>query len=156
MRKIVIVLIGICLLFGLSSCIEDSYQGYTSSNLVAKGIPLNYDEDEYYECPSSLWNKAEIISNYDAFVEYMFKLDYTEEFFLENELLVFSVTCCSSDNMKFKDVLIKEGKLYPIYTRRRIGKYEPVTEDFIVLAYYVELVKSDSYQVGEILFEYHK
>lgn len=158
MRKIMLVFIGICLLLGLSSCKEDSYlnKGYASIDLDAKGIPLNYDGEDYYECPSSLWNKVEVISTYDTMLKYKFKLDYTEEFFEEKELLFFSATCCSSDNMKYKEILLKDDKLYPIYTRRKIGKNEPVTEDFIVLSYYVELEKSDSYQAGEILFEYHK
>lgn len=158
MGKKILTRIVIFMLFGLSSCMEETnlYKDYASSNLVAKAIPLNHDDDNGGYGYPSLWNKVYIISTYEFFEEYKFKLAYTKEFFEEKELMVFSVTCCSSDDMKFKDVLLKEGKLYPIYTRRRIGKDEFVTEDFIVLPYCVELEKSDSYQAGEILFEYHK
>nr|MDE7105809.1 hypothetical protein [Anaeroplasmataceae bacterium] len=158
MGKKILTLIGFFMLFGLSSCMEERnlYKDYASSNLVAKEIPLNHDDNNGGYGYPTLWDEVYIISTFESFEEYKFKLVYTEEFFEDKELLVFSVTCCSSDDMKFKDILLKEGKLYPIYTRRRIGKNEFVTEDFIVLPYFVELEKSDSYQAGEILFEYHK
>lgn len=84
----------------------------------------------------------------------IFTLIIRKNIFKMNNLLVFAVDCCSSDQMEFSEILQTEGRLYPLFYRTEIKDGEPVTSDFIVLSFCVEIAKNDNYSVGEIIYKY--
>ena len=149
MKKIVsLILALITLLSSLTACGMDKYKDYHVANIQAKGFTLG-DEDLIFET-----NTVELITDYEKYSSYHFNLDYTEGFFENNNLLVFIVTSCSSDQMKYVELRNKDGMLYPLFELKKIGENEPVTEDFIVHSYCVEISKEFEYKAGEIIYNY--
>ena len=69
-------------------------------------------------------------------------------------MLVFIVQSCSSDQMEFVELREKEGVLYPLFEREKIGENDPVTEDIIISSYCVEISKKFEYKAGEIIYNY--
>ena len=140
-------------IFAFSAC-TDPYKDYVASGLEAKGIPVNY-EDEYLASYDKFgYGKAETFIDYESYAVYNFNLDYTESYFELNNLIVFVVCCCSSDEMEFGEILENDGKLYPMFYRKKIGYGQAVTTDFIVMSYCVEITKESEYKVGEIIYRY--
>ncbi len=154
-KKLLIpLLLIISCMSAFSACTDDPYKNYKASGLEAKSIPFNYEDD--YLTPYDMfgYGKAETFTDYESFVAYDFNLDYSESYFESNNLIVFVVSCCSSDEMEFGEILENDGKLYPLFYRKKIADGQPVTEDFIVMAYCVEIAKDSEYKVGEIIFRY--
>lgn len=145
------------LLFILSGCIfvfsacTDPYKDYKSSGIEVKAIPFTYDDEGSYTFG---YNKTELFTDYENYAAYNLNLDYTKSYFELNNLIVFVVSCCSSDEMEFGEILENEGKLYPMFYRKKIGNNQPVTDDFIVMSYCVEISKETDYKVGEIIYRY--
>ena len=97
---------------------------------------------------------VELITDYETYSAYQFDLDYTEGFFENNNLLVFIVQSCSSDQMEYVELREKDGVLYPLFERAKIGENDPVTEDIIISSYCVEISKELEYKAGEITYNY--
>lgn len=138
----------------MSACTDDPYKNYKASGLEAKGIPFNYEDD--YLAPYDMfgYGKVETFTDYDSFVAYNFNLNYTKSYFELNNLIVFVASSCSFDEMEFVEILENDGKLYPMFYRKKIADGQPVTDDFIVMAYCVEISKGSEYNVGEIIYRY--
>ena len=134
-----------------TGCAQDPYQDYIASGLEVKEFPFDLENEKNV---SFGFEKAEILTDFQAYSAYDFSLDYTEEYFERNNLLVFVVNGCSSDQTEFSEILQKEGKLYPVFLRAEIQDGEPVTEDFIVLSFCAEIPKSEQDSVGEIIYRY--
>ena len=134
-----------------ASCAENPYKDYISSGLKAKAVPLGFDENESLVL-SLPKEQAKIFVDYESYAAYALPLDYTEEFFVKNNLLIFTSVACSSDEMQFLDILTHDGKLYPCYSRVKISS--GLTEDIIYFPYYAELAKSDDYKLGEVIYKY--
>ncbi len=136
-------------------CTENPYRDYEVSGFEAPKMTFNYQNEDVY---TSGFDKIKLFTDYQNYssyhFEYNFDIDYNKKFFETNNLLIIVVSCNSSDNMMLKDVLINDGKLYPLFDRNKIKDGDPVAEDFIVLAYYVEIPESDNYNVGEIIYNY--
>lgn len=147
-----LVLIAVCLL-ALTACAEDPYRDYASSGLEAKGISFRY-EDRLENYDRFDYHKAEIFTDSASYSLSPFAPAYSDAYFEQNDLLIFVVSCCSSDEMEFCEILEKDGTLYPLFYRKKIGKNQPVTDDIIVMPYCVELPKAAAYQAGEILYRY--
>lgn len=158
MRKISRVLT--MLLFACSStvifasCATDPYKEYVSSGLKAKEFLLKGEES----CISSFLvstlstENAKIFNDFESYAAYDFPLEYTEEFFEKNNLLVFVAVAGSSDEMQFLDILTHDGKLYPCYSRVKISS--GVAEDIIYFSYCAELSKTDNFKLGEVIYKY--
>lgn len=129
----------------------DPYKDYLASSIEAAPMPLGSAHEVAFSFGS---NRAELFCDYQSFAAEKLPLNYTEGYFENNDLLVFATHCCSSDNMKFGEVLENEGKLYPVFYRDYIPDGAAVTEDFIVLIYYAEVPKSAGYTLGEVIFRY--
>lgn len=153
MRKIFVafVFIGFSVLLTFTGCAQDPYREYASSGLEVKELPFDYKEENSYTFG---FNKAEIFTDHQGYLKYGFSLDYTANYFQSNNLLVVVVSCCSSDEMEFSEILQKDGKLYPAFYRKKIKAGEPVTEDFIVLSFCAEIPKGEGYSLGEIIYKY--
>lgn len=136
------------LLISMTACATDKYKDYSSTNLQADTFPIE-DTDLIFEK-----NTVELITDYETYSAYQFNLDYTESFFENNNLLVFIVQSCSSDKMKFVEIREKDGILYPLFERKKLGVNDPVTEDIIISSYCVEISKELEYKAGEIIYNY--
>ena len=150
MKKAVSVIIAVVMLLScLTACGTDKYKDYHATDMQAKGFMQG---DEVLMNFKS--NTVELITDYEKYISYQFNLDYTVEFFANNNLLVFIVTSCSSDQMKYVEIRNKDGLLYPLFERKKIGENEPITDDFIVHSYCVEISKEFEYKAGEIIYNY--
>ena len=147
-KKIALILVLITLLSCLTACGTDKYKDYHATNMQAISFLTGDDESSFK------MNTVELITDYEKYSSYRFNLDYTEEFFENNNLLMFVVSSCSSDQMKYIELREKDGLLYPLFERKKIGKNEPVTEDFIISAHCVEISKEFEYKAGEIIYNY--
>lgn len=136
----------------LAGCAEVSDKDYVSSGLKAEMIPFDVENNLIVSSLSA--EKARIIVDYESYAAYDLPLDYTEDFFEENNLLVFMTSACSSDKMQFLDILIHDGKLYPCFSRVKLGQNDPVTDDIFYLLYCAELAKADDYQLGEVIYKF--
>lgn len=56
--------------------------------------------------------------------------------------------------MKFGEILENDGKLFPMFYRKKIAVDQPVTDDFIIFSYCAEISKEAEYKVGEIIYRY--
>ena len=149
MRKVLsLILVAITFLFCLTACKTDKYKDYHVTNMQAKGFTPG-DEDLIFET-----NTVELIADYEKYSSYHFNLDYTEGFFENNSLLVFIVMSCSSDQMEYVEIREKEGVLYPLFERKKLGEKDPVTEDIIYHSYCVEISKEVEYKAGEVIYNY--
>lgn len=157
MRKIARTFALLLMAFGFAaisaSCAEDPYKEYVSSGLQAKAISLGYDENESLVLSISK-DRAKIFADYESYAACDFPLDYTETFFEENNLLVFTTIASSSDGMKFLDILTYEGKLYPCYSRVKLGPNDAIAEDILFFPYCAEFAKSDDLKLGEVIYQY--
>ncbi len=95
-----------------------------------------------------------MITDYETYSAYQFNLNYTESFFENNNLLVFIVQSCSSDDIKFNELRERDGILYPLFEREEIGANDPVTDDIIISSYCIEISKELEYKAGEIIYNY--
>lgn len=153
-RLVTAFLLLISCIFVFSACkngaVDDPYKNYKSAGLKVKSIAVDYENDDIL----SLCDRIELFSDHKSYAAYKFHLNYTESYFELNDLLVFAVKCCSSDEMKFGEIFENEKMLYPLFSRKEIADGQPVTDDVIVLAYCVELPKDTEYKVGKIIFRY--
>ena len=147
-KALSLVLALITLLFCLSACGTDKYKDYQATNMQAKTFSTEYD-NLIFEADT-----VELIADYETYSAYQFNLDYTESFFENNNLLVFIVQSCSSDQMEFVELREKDSVLYPLFERAKIGENDPVTEDIIISSYCVEISKQFEYKAGEIVYNY--
>ena len=147
-KTLSLILALITLLFCLTACRIDKYKDYHATNMEAKTFTTYYD-DLIFET-----NTVELITDYETYSAYQFDLDYTEGFFENNNLLVFIVQSCSSDQMKYVELREKDGVLYSLFERAKIGENDPVTEDIIISSYCVEISKELEYKAGEIIYNY--
>lgn len=148
-KKLLIpLLLLISCMFAFSAC-TDQYKDYKAAGLEVKSIPFTY-----YEEVSFGYNKVELITDYETYAAYNFNLDYNESYFELNNLIVFIVSCCSSDEMVFGEILENDGKLYPMFYRKKIGNNQPVTDDFIIIPCCVEISKETEYEIGGIIYRY--
>ncbi|MBR2969285.1 MAG: hypothetical protein IKC36_05530 [Clostridia bacterium] len=147
-KALSLVLSLITLLFCMTACETDKYKDYHATNMEAKTFTTYYD-DLIFET-----NTVELITDYETYSAYQFDLDYTEGFFENNNLLVFIVQSCSSDQMKYVELREKDGVLYSLFERAKIGENDPVTEDIIISSYCVEISKELEYKAGEIIYNY--
>lgn len=141
-------------LFVFPSCSEAAYNvpnKYTPLGLKAQMVSLNYSKDNVVSLED---NTIELISEYTRYMFYNFNLGYTASFFTSQDLLIFSVKYCSSDEMEFYDILEEEGTLYPLFYRKEIKSDQPTTDDEIVSLYYVEVLKENQYKVGKIIYRF--
>lgn len=143
-----------CGFFVFSACANDSYQqdtykNYKSSELEVKGISV--DEEALF---SFGYNRMELISDYQSYIAYSFHLGYTESYFESNDLLIFVVECCTSDQMTFDEILENEKQLYPLFSRKKIDRNQVVTSDSIIMSYCSEVTKKTEYKIGEIIYRY--
>ncbi len=134
--------------------LKDPYKDYVSSGLEVKSMDLNDEEFLGVDFLKIAENKVGRITTYESYAKYTPKLGYTESFFKLNDLIVFAVTCCSSDEMEFAEILKNDGKLYPLFYRKDIKPNQTVTTDIITMAYYVEIPKESEYKAGEIIYRY--
>ena len=151
MRRFLLIITSIlCVL--ISGCAKsDPYADYQSSNVQAKTFSADFENYHLFS-----YDKMELITDYETYASYQFGVNYTEEYFEDNNLLIFVVSSCSSDGMQFQELLENDGKLYPCFLRNRIGRNEPVTDDFGVYSACVELPKDSEYKAGEIIFRYRE
>ena len=147
-KTISLVFALITFLLCLTACETDKYIDYHATNMEAKTFTTYYD-DLIFETDT-----VELITDYETYSAYQFDLDYTEGFFENNNLLVFIVQSCSSDQMKYVELREKDGALYPLFERAKIGANDPVTEDVIISSYCVEISKELEYKAGEIIYNY--
>ena len=145
----ILILLSLMTLF--AGCAKDPYKDYVACGLEVNEMPFDTENEKNW---SFGFGKAAIFTDYQSYSEYDFYLDYTEEYFELNNLLVCAVSCCSSDQMEFCEILQHEGKLYPLFYRAEIKDGEPVTDDFIVLSFCAEISKSDNYSCGEVIYRY--
>ena len=138
-----------CLLFNMTACETDKYKDYHATNMQVKTFSTEYD-NLVFEVDT-----VKLIIDYKTYSTYRFNLDYTESFFENNNLLVFIVRSCSSDEMKFNEIREKDGILYPLFERKKIGMNEPITEDIIISSYCVEISKELEYKAGGIIYNYN-
>lgn len=136
------------LLISMTACEADKYKDYNATNMQADTFSIE-NNDLVFET-----NTVELITDYETYLAYQFNLDYTESFFENNNLLVFIVQSCSSDKMKFVEIREKDGILYPLFERKKLGVNDPVTEDIIISSYCVEISKELEYKAGEIIYNY--
>ncbi|MBE7079907.1 MAG: hypothetical protein E7371_01565 [Clostridiales bacterium] len=149
MKKAVsLILALITLLFCLTACGIDKYKDYHATNMQTKIFLTEYD-NLIFETDT-----VELITDYEDYSAYQFNLDYTEGFFKNNDLLVFIVQSCSSDQMEFVEMREKDGVLYPLFERKKIGENDPITDDIIISSYCVEISKELEYKAGEIIYNY--
>ena len=143
---------------GLPACkgkpIDDPYKGYIATEFEINEIPLDYESDYLKSFDKFGYNKIVIFTDYESYSVYDFNLHYTESYFELNDLLVFVVSACSSDEMELGEILQNEGRLYPLFYRARLAEDAPITSDFIIMPYYVELAKDAAYKGGEIILRY--
>jgi hypothetical protein len=146
----------LCFMFPLTlAACNDPDSGYIASGLEVKAIPYDYEDDDESFYKVMVENKGIILfQKYDDYFNYHFKLDYTEAYFEENDLLVFVVSCCSSDNMEFSDLLLDDNQLCPLFLSDDIPEGSAVTTDYIEMRYLVEIAKSNNYTEGKILHKY--
>ena len=149
-RFLLIITAIVCIFFGGCEK-ENPYAEYQSTGLQAKSFSTDFENYDLFG-----YDKVELIADYETYESYQFGINYAEEYFEENNLLVFVVSSCSSDGMVFQEILGYDGKLYPCFLRNKIGKNEPVTEDFILYSACVELSKDSEYKEGEIVFKYRE
>ena len=147
-KTLSLVLALITFLLCLTACETDKYKDYHATNMEAKTFTTYYD-DLIFEI-----NTVELITDYETYSTYQFNLDYTEGFFENNSLLVFIVQSCSSDQMEYVELREKDGVLYPLFERAKIGENDPVTEDVIISSYCVEISKGLEYKAGKIIYNY--
>jgi hypothetical protein len=147
MRKVLsLILVAITFLFCLTACKTDKYKDYHATDMQAKSFT-----------PSGLFfktNTIELTTDYKKYSSYHFNLDYTEGFFENNSLLVFIVMSCSSDRMEYVEIREKDGVLYPLFERKKLGEKDPVTQDIIYHSYCVEIPKEVEYKAGEVIYNY--
>ena len=148
-RAVSLILVIVMFLFCLTACGTDKYKDYYATDMQAKGF-MQDDEVLINFEP----NTVELITDYETYSAYQFNLDYTEGFFENNSLLVFIVQSCSSDQMEYVELREKDGVLYPLFERAKIGENDPVTEDIIISSYCVEISKELEYKAGEIIYNY--
>ena len=139
----------VTLLSCLTACEIDRHKDYHTTDMQAKGF-MQDDEVLILFQP----NTVELITDYEKYSSYHFNLDYTEDFFVNNDLLVFIVTSCSTDQMEYVELRSKDGSLYPLFERKKLGENEPVTEDFIIHSFCVEISKEFDYKAGKIIYNY--
>lgn len=153
MKKIFLVFIALaaCLIVTLTGCAKDPYKDYLAAGIQAKGIDYGYDD--VYNSGFG-YDRAELFTSYESYAAYNFNLGYTESYFELNDLLVWVVSCCTSDGMEFHEILSNEGKLYPLFYRNEIKDGQDVTTDFIIMSFCAEVAKSENYGLGEIIYEY--
>lgn len=146
------LIVAACCLTMVAACAGDPYRDYVSSGLRAKEIPFDME----YRFLSSLFSEenAKIFEDYEHYAAFELPLGYTEAFFEENNLLVFTTFASSSDEMRFLDILTHDGKLYPCYSRVRIRPGTGIAEDIIDLSYCAEFPKSVEYKLGEVIYKY--
>ena len=147
-KTLSLVLALITLLFCLTACGTDKYKDYHATNMEVKTFSTEYD-NLIFETDT-----VELITDYETYSAYQFNLDYTEGFFENNNLLVFIVQSCSSDQMEYVELKEKDGVLYPLFERAKIGENDPVTEDVIISSYCVEISKGLEYKAGKIIYNY--
>lgn len=126
---------------------SNEFKDYITTNIHAKSF--YYNEDLTFEI-----NTVKLITDYETYSSYHLNLDYTEDFFAGNNLLVFITQSCSSDKLRFNGVREKDGALYPLFERKKIGPFEAVTEDVIITCNCAEISKELEYTAGEILYFY--
>ncbi len=149
MKKVVsLILIIITILSCLTACGTDKQEGYHSTDMQARSFAPGEGRKNFQI------NTVELITDYEKYSSYHFNLDYTEEFFENNGLLVFIVYSCSSDQMKYIEICEKDGFLYPLFERKKLGENDPATRDIIMSSYYVEVSKEFGYKAGEIIYNY--
>ena len=129
----------------------DPYKDYSSSGIITAPVPYVHPEED---ASAFGYDRAELFTDYESFAAEELPIACTEDDFEHDDLLVFTVHCCSSDEMEFGQILISEGKLYPLFYRNYIPDGAPVTDDFIVLAYYSLVPKIRGYTLGEVIFRY--
>ena len=147
-KKIISMLLLLSGVFTISACTNDStdpYKNYTASGYEVKCIQIDYENDN---C-SFGYDRVELLSDYKSYAAYNFNFDYTESYFELNNLLVFVVTCRSSDGMEFIEILKKDNTIYPLFEVNEIGEDEPVTDDIIVMLYCVEIPKTTECEIGD-------
>ena len=150
LSKIVILFILVCTIVVLfSACAEDPYKGYVSSELEPK---TKIDHSEEYDRNKWYFDmELHLFTTYSQYNEFDIDLGYTEGYFEHNFLLIFLRTGNSSSNIKFVDVLERDGKLCPVLESNYIGPDEPVTDDVIYYVFYVEIPNSVNYIIGEVI-----
>lgn len=134
-----------------AGCAQDPYKDYISCGLDVKKIDFDYEDMDSFTFG---YNKTELFTDYQEYLKYNFDLPYTNEYFKQNDLLVFVVRCCSSDGMEFGEILQDNGRLYPLFYRNKFDDGAPVTDDIIILFYYAEVPKVQNYSSGEIIYRY--
>ena len=134
-----------------AGCAQDPYKEYVSCGLDVKKIDFDYQDMDSFPFG---YNKTELFTDYQEYLKHNFDLPYTNEYFKQNDLLVFVVRCCYSDGMEFGEVLQDGGRLYPLFYRNKIDDGAPVTDDIIILFYYAEVPKIQNYSSGEIIYRY--
>lgn len=151
-RKILVLFVGICMMLFSISCSNDPYNEYNSTSIEVKQIPYSLIVAD--SMTSFGDERCMIFKNYTSYSEYEFSMEYPESFFEANDLLLFVTNCCSTDEMSFSEVLENNDILYPLFYRKNLKPGQPVTDDFIILAYYAEIEKSLNYEGGTILYRY--
>lgn len=129
----------------------DPYKNYSSSGIITAPFPYAHPEED---ASAFGYDRAELFTDYESFAAEELPLDFIEDDFEHDNLLVFTVHCCSSDEMEFGQLLISGGKIYPLFYRNYIPDGAPVTDDFIVLAYYSLIPKISGYTFGKVIFRY--
>ena len=147
MKRLSILFVCIIVLVSLAACKMDAYKDYQVTNMRAR-------EFTQYEDLTFKTNTVELITDYEKYSSYHLSLDYNEEFFKNNNLLVFNVASCSSDQMEYVELRDKDGTLFPLFERKKIGENDPVTDDYILRFYCVELSKELEYKAGKIIYNY--
>ena len=147
-KTLSLILVFIMFLFCLAACTTDDYRYYHVTDMKAKSFISGCEDFDFKP------HNVEMITDYEKYCAYRFNLDYTEEFFKNNNLLVFVVSCSTSDQMEYVELREKDGLLYPLFQRKKIGKNDPVTDDYILLSFCVEISKEFEYNAGEIIYIY--
>ena len=126
------------------------YVGYAKSEFEPKThINSGYGKD-YNRWIS---NDVNLVNSYADYLEYEIDLGYTEDYFLESQLLILLKKGCSTDNLEFSKVLEKDSVLYPVVKINPYYEGDYATMDIIFYVFYAEIPASTNYSVGEVIME---
>lgn len=131
--------------------------------------PISYDIPLYETLPSyyldvidgydldnwmSSGKRIDILQSADDLVKYNIQDGrFTQEYFQERVVLMIEfISSSSDDNIKFRDIAIKDNKFYPIFISSSPLKNEPSCADIIYTLYKIECSKDVlNYEYGATL-----
>ena len=145
LRRVISFFTLICCIF-LYGC----ENGYNKTDLEPKTYINNGYGNDYKKWKT---DKVDLINSYASYVTYDIDMVLTEDYFETNDLLLLLKTGCSTDNLEFSRVLVKDNALYPVILINPYGNNDYYTTDIIYYVFYAEVPKTNNYKAGEIIMK---